>query len=271
MAGMTDRLRSRMLIGRDRLFYSGLLGNSMRTRRLGALTLYTATGGEFDIQIGDGPWQTRRIVALPPFTPHRLRSPCGWIITICLEPETIDTAAMGELIACINDGPEDTRLIRRIQAARREITIIQDAGGFSTQEFDRYFLRRMLAPRNIDERIRLILDILLDDLQEQAIAASDCAGKVGLSTSRFLHLYKENTDIPFRSQRMWKRARRFLDHANRDESLTDVALDLGYPDSSHFSHSIRASFGLQPRSIREGSRGMKVCLGENYALSVAAA
>jgi len=58
-----------------------------------------------------------------------------------------------------------------------------------------------------------------------------------------------------------------MDHANREDSLTDVALDLGYPDSSHFSHSIRASFGLQPRSIREGSRGMKVCVGENYALS----
>ena len=43
---------------------------------------------------------------------------------------------------------------------------------------------------------------------------------------------------------MWKRARRFMDHANRDHSVTEVALDLGYPDSTHFSHSIRACFGL---------------------------
>jgi AraC-like DNA-binding protein len=271
MAAMTDRLPSRMLIGRDRLFYSGLLGNSMKTRRLGALTLYTAPDTEFDIQIGEGPWRKRRIVALPSFTPHRLRSPSGCITSICLEPETIDPASIDELVARINDGPEDMRLIRRIQAARREITMINDAGGFSTQEFDRYFLRQTLKPRQIDPRIRVVLDILLDDLQDQAISASACAAEVGLSTSRFLHLYKENTDIPFRSQRMWKRARRFMDHANRDESLTDVALDLGYPDSSHFSHSIRASFGLKPRSIREGSRGMKVCLGENYELSVALA
>jgi AraC-like DNA-binding protein len=58
-----------------------------------------------------------------------------------------------------------------------------------------------------------------------------------------------------------------MDHVTRDDSLTEVALDLGYPDSSHFSHSIRACFGLQPRSIRRGSRGMKVFLGEDYRLS----
>jgi AraC-like DNA-binding protein len=43
---------------------------------------------------------------------------------------------------------------------------------------------------------------------------------------------------------MWKRARRFMDHANRDHSVTEVALDLGYPHSTHFSHSIRACFRL---------------------------
>ena len=109
--------------------------------------------------------------------------------------------------------------------------------------------------------------MLVDDLRDNAVSAAMCGAAVGLSTSRFLHLFKENTGIPFRSLRMWKRARRFLDHANREDSLTDVALGLGYPDSSHFSHSIRASFGLQPRAIREGSRGMRVCVGENYALS----
>lgn len=262
-----ERLPSRMLIGRDRLFYSGLVGNSMKTRRLGAVTIYVATDEHLEIKVADGPWKARRIVALCPFTPHRLRTPSGLIANICLEPETIKEAAIGELVAHINDGPEDARLIRRILAARREISTIRDAGGFSTRQFDGYFLRQTLQSRDVDMRIRRVLDMLVDELQDNAISASACAAEIGLSTSRFLHLFKDNTNIPFRSQRMWKRARRFMDHANRQDSLTDVALDLGYPDSSHFSHSIRASFGLQPRSIREGSRGMQICVGENYALS----
>lgn len=267
MAKTSERLPSRMLIGRDRLFYSGLVGNSMKMRKLGAVTIYVATDPHLEIKVGEGPWISRRIVALAPFTPHRLRTPSGLIVNLCLEPETIEQQAIDGLIAHINDGPEDARLIRRILTARREISMIQDAGGFSTRQFDSYFLRRSLTLRPVDGRIRHVIDMLVDELPDNAISAEVCASEINLSVSRFLHLFKDNTNIPFRSQRMWKRARRFMDHANREDSLTDVALDLGYPDSSHFSHSIRASFGLQPRSIREGSRGMKVCVGENYALS----
>ena len=267
MAGFDDTLPSRMLIGRDRLFYSGLLGNAMKTRRLGAVAIYVATGSHIEASIDGRPWLTRRIVALPAYAPHRLRTPDGRVAVVCLEPETVDRAALGALIAHVNDGPQDDRLVRRILAARREVTRIGDAGGFSTAEFDRYFLRRRLTPRAIDPRFRPFLDRLLAELPEATISAGECDDDIGLSVSRFLHLFKENTDVAFRTQRMWKRARRFMDHANRDESLTDVALDLGYPDSSHFSHSIRASFGLKPRSIRAGSRGMQVCTGENYVLS----
>lgn len=261
-----DRLPSRMLIGRDRLFYSGLVGNSMKPRRLGAIGIYAATETDMEIKIGDGPWQQRGIVALEPFTPHQLRTKSGHITNICLEPETIDQDEIHRIIAEINRC-EDERLIRRILVARREITKISDAGGFSTREFDRYFLRQDLKPRSIDHRIRFIIDTLVDELQENTVSANACAKEIGISTSRFLHLFKDSTNISFRSQRMWKRARRFMDHVNGSDSLTDVALDLGYPDSSHFSHSIRACFGLQPRSIREGSRGMQICMGENYEMS----
>jgi AraC-like DNA-binding protein len=254
-----------MLLGRDRIFYSGLLGDAMQTRRLGAVTLYAAVAGDLDISIAGAPWRSRRLVALAPYAPHRLRAASGEIVTLCLESESIDACELDALIAEIN-GAEDERRIARLLEARGELASL-GGDGFSTRAFDDHFLRRTLKPRAVDPRIRRILDALIDALPDQAISADVCAARIGVSTSRFLHLFKENTDIAFRSARMWKRARRFMDHAHRDDSLTDVALDLGYPDSSHFSHSIRACFGLQPRSIRQGSRGMKVFVGENYALS----
>lgn len=266
MTMQSETQTGRMLIGRDRLFYSGLVGNSMRSRRLGAVTIYVATGDSFEIMIEDGSWQRRSICALAPFTAHRLRSFDGTITNICIEPETITNEERADLIDTINQGDDVGRLVRHIQAASAEVNGHKDAGGFTNDGFDRYFLRRTLRAREIDPRIRYVLDVLIDDVQNQTVSAGECASDIGLSTSRFLHLFKENTDIPFRSQRMWKRARRFLDHANQSQSLTEVALDLGYPDSSHFSRSIRSCFGLQPRSIREGSKGLRVCLGENYAL-----
>jgi AraC-like DNA-binding protein len=64
--------------------------------------------------------------------------------------------------------------------------------------------------------------------------------------------------VPYRKLRTWKRARCLLGYANGNSSLTHVALDTGYPDSTHFSHSIRQVYGLKPRDILAGSRRLRV-------------
>ncbi len=263
----SDTQSRKMLIGRERLFYTGLLGNSRKTRRLGSFTVHVATSGSFDIKVGGGSWQSRRIFALKPFTPHQLWSSADSIATACFESETVDWAYTEELFRQINESDQGGRLADHIETVRRKIMSDTAVDGFSTREFDDYVLGRVLPRRHADHRIETILDRLLDDLPEDKFSAAACAADVRLSTSRFLHLFKDETKIPFRTLRTWKRARRFLDHANADDSLTNVALDLGYPDSSHFSRSIRALFGLKPKSIRDGSRGMTVCFGENYVLS----
>lgn len=262
---------SHMMIGRDRLFYNGLLGNSMRPRKMGSLSVYVASSDSFSISIEDGAFHRRRIVALSPFTTHRLQSPDGYILNFCIEPESVDPAAIEAFVAEVNSDAEGGRITARVKAAQQEVRRGQATDGFSNREFDEFFFGRPLGNRQVDPRIAQALDMFATRPLDQDLSASHCAGSVGLSVSRFLHLFKENTDIPFRSQRMWKRARRFMDYANRDDSLTEVALDLGYPDSSHFSHSIRSSFGLQPRSIQRGSRGMKVSVGANYDLATGVA
>ena len=79
-----------------------------------------------------------------------------------------------------------------------------------------------------------------------------------LSFSRFLHLFRENVGAPFRSFRTWKRARSLLQYVNRDANLAHVALDTGYPDSTHFSHSIRQIYGMKPKDMFAGSRRLAI-------------
>jgi len=81
---------------------------------------------------------------------------------------------------------------------------------------------------------------------------------VALSFSRFLHLFKQETGLTFRAFRAWKRARSLLRHVHQSTTLTDIALDTGYPDSTHFSHSIRQVYGLRPSDILAGSRRLAV-------------
>ena len=76
--------------------------------------------------------------------------------------------------------------------------------------------------------------------------------------SRFLHLFKAEVGVPFRSFRTWQRARSVLHFVTQTANLATIALDVGYPDSTHFSHSIRQVFGLTPKSIFEGCRKLEL-------------
>lgn len=264
---MQDRNRSstRMLINRNRIYYWGLAGKAMNLRKLGSLTIYSIPDGHLELVRSNGTVVKSRIVAVAPFEPHQIRSQCGWVNTICIEPESISEQEITRLLTEINHGTNHDDIMARLHISRRSIIGMSTAAGFSSAEFDRLVLGRELAPRHCDARIETVLEFMVDNFVDETLLAEDCALQAGVSTSRFLHLFKENTDHSFRNLRMWKRARRFLDVASTDDSLTCVAHDLGYPDSSHFSHSIRRTFGLQPRSIRHGSRGMQICFGENYA------
>lgn len=267
MPGMKLADFGHLLIGQERLFYSGLIGNSMRARRLGGFAVYVSPDDRFEISIEGGPWQKREIVALMPFTEHRLRCDSDRIFNVMIESETVAREDLRMLIHRADDGEEAAALARQVRAAHLELMRMPDAGGFSTRQFDEHFLRLSLGPRPFCTRIAKVLRTDWVDPDSHLVSASDHADRLGISTSRFLHLFKASTGIAFRSYRMWKRARRFLDHASANSSLTNVAMDLGYPDSSHFSHSIRLTYGLQPRSIRRGSQDLRVFLGESYSLS----
>jgi AraC-like DNA-binding protein len=59
-----------------------------------------------------------------------------------------------------------------------------------------------------------------------------------------------------------------LHFANQDLNLAQLAQDIGYPDSTHFSHSFRRFYGLQPRAILRGSRDLAIYCNDPTALSV---
>ncbi len=256
-----------LVIGRDRMFYSGLAGNSGKPRNFGAHTLYLAPSDPFRIAYEDGKWTECEVALVAPFQTHRLMASAGVIHDIGFEPESLSPDAVTRLCEIVGDPKQRSALLNRVRAAPDNLAQHLPHDGLSTQDFDRLFLNEGLEARQVDPRIRRVLETMCDDALDSVVSADEHAAQIGLSQSRFLFLFKQNTGLSFRSLRMWKRARRFLDHANGSNSLTDVALDLGYPDSSHFSHSIRRTYGLKPRSIREGSRNLKVYAGANYTLA----
>ena len=68
----------------------------------------------------------------------------------------------------------------------------------------------------------------------------------GLSTSRFLHLFKAETGIPLRRYRLWNRMGAAVGAFRAGGSLTEAAHAAGFASSAHFSTAFRDMFGMMP-------------------------
>ena len=244
-----------MLLTPDRLFYAGLLG-SPTTRTMGSVMVYAASQGKLRVAVGSQDWQVCELAVVPPYVPHQIIAECGRIHLIKIEAETVDLASVPEFLRGSGAVDNDS-LVQRMREAPCGLFDRPEAGELSAAEFDRFFFGTPLRRRALDHRIDRVVQIIKDDPSAPA-RAEECASQVNLSFSRFLHLFREEIGVPFRSFRTWKRARSFLHHVQGRDNLLQIALEAGYPDSTHFSHSIRRVYGLTPKNIIAGSRRLVV-------------
>jgi AraC-like DNA-binding protein len=243
-----------MLITPERVFYAGLLGRP-RERCSGAFHVYVAIKGGLRLAVEGAVESYVELAVVPPDVRHTIASDYRSVICVLVEPETV-RAGVFDLLAKRLSGVERPFFVDRIRAAYAELLQQQCAGDISA-EFDRMCFGEALPRRRLDPRIARSIAQIERFCGEPATGAS-CAAEAGLSASRFLHLFKQETGISFRSFRAWKRARHLLHFANQDLNLAHLAQDIGYPDSTHFSHSIRRYYGLKPRAIFSGSRDLAI-------------
>ena len=244
-----------MLITPERVFYAGLLGRP-RQRCSGGFNIYVALEGGLWLTTADGRETHGEMVALLPNIRHTIASDYRSVLSVVIEPESVHPGALEDLAKRLS-GPEGTAFTSRIRDAYRELREHHAGNDFSSAEFDLLCLGEALPQRELDARVARAI-VQIGKFSGEPVTAASCAAEAGLSPSRFLHLFKEETGISFRSFRAWKRARHLLHFANQDINLAHLAQDIGYPDSTHFSHSIRRFYGLKPRAIFSGSRDLAI-------------
>jgi AraC-like DNA-binding protein len=250
-----------MTISPERIFYVGLLGEPA-TRQLGSTTVYAAFDAPVRLRLADGPWQTTSLAVVPPYVPHQVACDGRHIGVLGIEPETVAPHAVPaalqaqSLHTALTDHPDHPTLLRRLHTLHEHL-LREPCQQLSSAALDQWLWGQPLAMPTHDARIARVLHGLRTQPHERW-SADDAAASACLSFSRFLHLFKAEVGVPYRKLRTWKRARCLLGYANGNSTLTNVALDTGYPDSTHFSHSIRQVYGLKPRDILAGSRKLRV-------------
>jgi len=99
-----------------------------------------------------------------------------------------------------------------------------------------------------DRRIRDAVEALSHTPGQDANVAG-MALTAGLSASRFQHLFKRETGVPFRRFRIWTRLRAALAAARGGAALTDAAHAAGFSSSAHLSTAFKDMFGMAPSQL----------------------
>lgn len=243
----------------DRVLYRGPLGHP-RPRVFGAAVCYVGLRGRLRWTVPDArpPGLAEagegHVLALPPGVRHHIAVSQGPVLCYLIEPES--AAWPGPPAALVGTQRECLIALSGADLARWQADPGPSPCG-PDAELDRLLLGQPLSARSIDARIGTVVEQVRAD-PALAWQAAEAAAHCGLSASRFMHLFKAEVGVGWRAFRAWKRARGLLGCVHSGENLTQLALTLGYPDATHFSHAIRQVTGLRPSDIISGSRHLGV-------------
>lgn len=105
------------------------------------------------------------------------------------------------------------------------------------------------AMASLDLRIARVLAKLRRGEWLQA-DVDEVARAIGVSGSRFMHLFRANVGVPFRRYRHWARLHHAVKHFGTGSTWTTAAVESSFASSSHLTEVFRSMFGVPPTALR---------------------
>ncbi|MGP4055411.1 helix-turn-helix domain-containing protein [Mycobacterium sp. 4D054] len=196
----------------------------------------------------DGHRVAARSVLIPPRLVHHLDTHGGRLVSCYLDPSSGRASACGDrcrsTTAALMSDHADEDALRQMpeddESARRWLDLAAPASPAAPD------------PR-IAETIRRIAADPCGGLSSGRLAAA-----IGLSESRFLHLFRHQAGTSLRRYRMWMRLLRAGEAVSAGKSLTDAAADAGFASPSHLSDRFKSTFGLTATDLLSSGAVLRV-------------
>lgn len=102
--------------------------------------------------------------------------------------------------------------------------------------------------RDIDPRIAAAARRIRED-PAATIPSRELAAAVGLSESRFLHLFRHEAGTSLRRYRLWIRLMHACSTLAAGRDVTTAAMEAGFASPSHLADRIRSTFGLSATQL----------------------
>lgn len=196
-----------------------------------------------------GHWESHSVL-IEPGRVHLLDSaarPCVFVYTDALSRDLLRIRARCDLVG---DGLQlQAPTLQRLREAFDPLPTCRESWSEGCAQLEECL---GLTPRGRDDRVAQVVEGLLANASDGRNAEA-WASAVGLSSSRFQHVFKEHTGLSFRRFRIWARMRAAVAAAMRGASLTEAAIDSGLASSAHLSAAFKAMFGLSLSQLLQRS------------------
>lgn len=209
----------------------------------GAPVFLAGLYGAFRLRVAGRAWISCRTAMIPAGLPHELDLGGDPLGVLYVEPDLAGRDALVPLLGdtCEEDGAligrsGETRAFRAVFESRQGAV----EAGPAFADLVRHANGR--ARRGMDERVARAVAILAVT-PDGPMPVADLARAVGLSASRFQHLFTKATGVPYRRYRAWMRMRRAIDAVIAGSNFTAAAHAAGFADQAHMAHDFRRTFG----------------------------
>lgn len=197
----------------------------------------------FEVKIGAEPWTQCRTAAIPAGVAYALRLDGQPLAVFYLEPTVAGCEALTPLV--MNGRMIGGALIGAdgVLSDFRAIYEAPDSPGWISGALDQllaYTTQR--ARRDADPRIVRAVT-LVSERHDDVLSAAEAAHHVGLSSSRFQHVFAREVGVPFRRFRSWQKLRHAIGEIVAGSSFTAAAHAAGFSDQAHFANTFRRTFG----------------------------
>lgn len=241
-AGSTDGLDALWHLDTGRTLFVGPLEYNA-SHQHGAPVYLAGLYGNFGLRLHGGSWLSCRTAMIPAGVKHELDIGGNPLAVFYVEAGLAGAEALAPLVrsgreeggALVGEQGETT-LLRTLYEDRGRAEWTGSALG------DLLDFGRRRAARATDPRIQLAL-AGLSAAQTENAPVSRIADRVGLSASRFQHLFTREVGVPFRRYRAWQRMRAAIAEIVAGSSFTRAAHAAGFADQAHFAHDFRRTFG----------------------------
>ena len=241
-------MKNLTFVGRDFGWFIGCLDNNIEHKHY-AIQLSIPLDSPITVHADNHTITTQSPILIQPNIPHQIVSNTNHFLMLLNPASTVGhfwKKANSESIGIYEENPAINLQLLLLQVftdSAHNQEIKQKINTYINQ-YDCYcssFLHKG------DDRINKALGFLQENTG-RVVPLDEIASYSHLSTSRFLHLFKEQTGITYRRSQLWTKLTLAVQLLGK-QTLTEIAYTAGFADSAHFSRTFKENFGFSPQGF----------------------